>query len=114
MKLCSADDVAVMIRHGQTVTVSGLVGNLVPEHLLEAVERRYIESGEPSDLTEIHPWLYGGPNGTGLNRWAHPGLLRRIIGSTYILPTLSKDAEINDLILNDEVEGYLKELGLDD
>ena len=63
-------------------------------------------TGQPDGLTEIHPWLYGGPDGTGLNRFAHPGFLRRIIGSTFILPVLSKTAEINRLILDDAVEAH--------
>ena len=106
MDVITAPHAAALLRSGGTVTVSGLIGNMVPELVLRAIERRFVETGEPSGLTEIHPWLYGAPNGTGLNRWAHPGLLKRIIGSTYILPVLSKDAEINRLIQDDEVEGY--------
>ena len=88
------------------ITVSGLAGNLVPEHVLDALERRFVETGAPHGLTEIHPWLYGGADGTGLNRFAHPGFLKRIIGSTFILPVLNKAAPINRLILDDGVEGY--------
>ena len=106
MKIVSAAEAVAVVQSGQTVTVSGLSGNMVPEHVLETLESRYLATGQPGDLTEIHPWLYGGPDGTGLNRWAHPGFLRRIIGSTYILPSLSKTAEINQFILADEIEGY--------
>lgn len=105
-QVITADRAASLIESGQVVTVSGLIGNLVPEMVLEAIERRFLETGQPRDITEIHPWLYGADNGTGLNRWAHPGLLKRIIGSTYILPVLSKDSEINSMILSDQVEGY--------
>ena len=106
MQVIDADDAAELVRSGQTITVSGLVGNLVAEHVLQALERRFLETGQPDGLTEIHPWLYGGPDGTGLNRFAHPGFLRRIIGSTFILPVLSKTAEINRLILDDAVEAH--------
>ena len=106
MQITDAGGAAELVRSGQTITVSGLVGNLVAEHVLQALERRFLTTGEPDGLTEIHPWLYGGPDGTGLNRFAHPGFLRRIIGSTFILPVLSKTAEINRLILDEGVEAH--------
>jgi propionate CoA-transferase len=66
MQVIDADPAAGLVRSGQTITVSGLVGNLVAEHVLQALERRFLETGQPDGLTEIHPWLYGGPDGTGL------------------------------------------------
>jgi propionate CoA-transferase len=105
-KLISPEQAAALVNDGDTVTVSGLIGNMVPEAVLEALETRFLETGSPRGLTEIHPWLYGSPDGTGLNRWAHPGFLKRIIGSTFILPALSKTSEINRFILDDHVEAY--------
>ena len=105
MHVIDATDAAMLVEDGDTITVSGLAGNLVPELVLDALERRFIDTGAPHGLTEIHPWLYGGPDGTGLNRFAHPGFLKRIIGSTFILPVLNKAAPINRLILDDGVEG---------
>ncbi|MBI2764797.1 MAG: malonate decarboxylase subunit alpha [Chloroflexi bacterium] len=106
MKTITAEQAAALVPSGATVTVSGLMGNMVPEAVLEAIERRFLATGSPSGITEVHPWLYGSPDGTGLNRWAHPGLLKRIIGSTYILPALSKTAEINRQIFDNGVEAY--------
>jgi propionate CoA-transferase len=106
MQVITAEQAAALIPSGATVTVSGLMGNMVPEAILAEIERRFLETGQPRGITEIHPWLYGWEDGTGLNRWAHPGLLKRIIGSTYILPNLSKTAQINRLILDEQVEGY--------
>ena len=106
MQVIDAERAAGLIDSGSTLTVSGLLGNLVAEHVLDALERRFLATGEPNGLTEIHPWLYGAADGTGLNRFAHPGFLKRIIGSTYILPALNKAAPINRLVLDDGVEGY--------
>jgi propionate CoA-transferase len=106
MKVISAEQAANLVESNMVVAVSGLIGNMVADTVIEALERRFLETGQPRDLTEIHPWVYGGPDGTGLNRWAHPGFLKRIIGSTYILPMSSKTSEINRLILDDGVEGY--------
>lgn len=106
VRVISAEAAAELIPSDSNVTVTGLVGNMVPEMVLQAIEQRFLATGAPRDITEIHPWLYGGPDGTGLNRWAHPGLLKRIIGSTYILPILSKTSEINQMIIDDQVEGH--------
>ncbi|MCC7364106.1 MAG: malonate decarboxylase subunit alpha [Dehalococcoidia bacterium] len=106
MKIITAERAAELIPSNSNVTVSGLIGNMVPEAILEQLEARFLATGQPRDITEIHPWLYGGPNGTGLNRWAHEGLLKRIIGSTYILPTLSKDSEINQFIFDEKVRAH--------
>jgi propionate CoA-transferase len=106
MQVITATEAAMLVEPGDTITVSGLLSNLVPELVLEALERRFVDTGEPHGLTEIHPWLYGADAGTGLNRFAHPGFLKRIIGSTYILPAVNKSAPINRLVLDDGVEGY--------
>ncbi len=106
MKVITAEQAAALVPSGATVTVSGLMGNMVPEAVLIAIERRFLETGSPREITELHPWLYGWDDGTGLNRWAHPGLLKRIIGSTYILPTLSKTSELNRFIHDEQVEAY--------
>jgi propionate CoA-transferase len=90
LQLLNPDEAAALIESGDTVTVSGVVMNMVPEEVLKALELRFLATGEPSQLTEIHPWLYGSEDGTGMNRWAHDGFLKRTIGSTYILPASSK------------------------
>lgn len=105
-KLISASEAAALIPPGATVTVSGLMGNMVPEAILREIESRFLSTGAPRGITEIHPWLYGWEDDTGLNHWAHPGLLKRVIGSTYILPTLSKTSPLNQMILGEEVEAY--------
>lgn len=106
VRVISADEAAALIPSNATVTVSGLLGNMVPEAILEAIERRFLREGRPRGITEIHPWLYGWEDHTGLNHWAHEGLLRRIIGSTFILPTCSKTAPINRFILEERCEAY--------
>ena len=107
MRMIDAAQAARLLQDGQTVSVTGLVGNMVPERTLEAIEARYLAEGRPRDLTEIHPWFYGWPNGTGLNHWAHAGLCRRMIGSTSIPPYLSKNSEINALAHENGIEFYV-------
>ena len=52
------------------------------------------------------PLAVRGSRGTGMNRWAHGDMLRRTIGSTFILPPDSKTSEFNKLVLSNSVEAY--------
>jgi propionate CoA-transferase len=106
LRILSPDEAATLVRTGDTVTVSGVVGNMVPEEILQALELRFLATGEPGQLTELHPWLYGSADGTGLNRWAHDGFLKRTLGSTFLLPTSSKTSEFNRLVLSGDIEAY--------
>jgi propionate CoA-transferase len=106
LELLNPDEAAALVESGDTITVSGCVSSMVPEEVLKALELRFLASGEPNQLTEIHPWLYGAEDGTGLNRWAHDGFLKRSIGSCYILPATSKTSQINRMVLSDGLEAY--------
>jgi propionate CoA-transferase len=106
LELLNADEAAALVESGDTITVSGCVSSMVPEEVLKALELRFLATGEPNQLTEIHPWLYGAEDGTGLNRWAHDGFLKRSIGSCYILPATSKTSQINRMVLSGGLEAY--------
>lgn len=49
-KLVSAAEAVALIRPGDTITTSGFVGNGVPEHLLAALEARFLDEGTPDGL----------------------------------------------------------------
>jgi propionate CoA-transferase len=102
MEIASADAVAKLLRSGDTLLIGGSGGgHSVPEALIEAVERRFLAEGEPRGLTSLHPVGIGDGGDHGVNRFAHEGLLRRIVCGTLVNSPL-----VSDMVIAGKVEGY--------
>ena len=74
-KVISAADAAALINDDDTLTKSGLVGIVVPEELLAAIETRFLETGAPRDLLLVFAAGQCDGDKRGLNRLGHDGLL---------------------------------------
>ncbi len=107
-KVVTAEAAAQMVRTGDTVAVSGNGYLLLPDKVLRALEQRFLETGEPRDLTEFHPVIVGRAGGVGLDRLSHKGMVRRIIGSSYSIWGMDR---MNHLIDSGEVEAYVLPMG---
>jgi len=95
-KIVTADEAIALIRDGDSVSCSGFVGIGTPEELIEALERRYLETQGPRDLTLVFAAAPGDGKERGLNRLAHPGLVRRAVGGHWALvPKLARLATDN-------------------
>lgn len=105
---------AALVGDGSTVVLSGNTYRLVAEAVLAALEERFLARGRPRDLQVIYPIMAeraragSGGRGTGVNRLARPGLMRRVVGGSF-----SRDAgkELNTLIAGDQVEAYNLPMG---
>ena len=90
----SAVEAAARIRDEATVVLSGNTYRLEAESVLEALEARFLADGHPRRLQVIYPIMSeraragSGGQGTGVNRLARLGLMRRVIGGSY-----SRDAD---------------------
>lgn len=106
-KVVTADEAVQVIRDGDTVCVSGFVGVGTPEELILALERRFLATGHPRDLTLVFAAAPGDGRERGLNRLAHDGLVRRGIGGHWsLVPKLAKMAVEN------RIEAYNLPLGV--
>jgi len=106
-KLVSADEALAIVRDGDTVAVSGFVGSGTPDELITALERRFLETSTPKDLTLVFAAAPGDGKERGLNRLAHVGLVRRAIGGHWsLVPRLSALAVAN------RIEAYNLPLGI--
>ncbi|GAB3561505.1 acyl CoA:acetate/3-ketoacid CoA transferase [Amycolatopsis endophytica] len=75
-----------LIADGATVAVGG-TGSLlqVPETLLTALEQRWETDHGPAGLDVVHVMGLGDHEGRGIDHIAIPGLVRRFIGSHFVL-----------------------------
>jgi propionate CoA-transferase len=106
-KVVSATEAIAILRDGDTLCCSGFGSNGVPVELILALEKRFLETGSPKNLTLL---FGGGPGdgGTGgVNHLAHEGMLKRVIGGHYgLVPQIGK------LALESKVEAYNLPLGV--
>lgn len=101
-KFMSADEAVKLIKTGDTVGISGFVGMGHPEELSKAIEKRFLETGEPRDL--IMTWgasQNDGKSNWGLNRWAKEGLVKKVVSGHWSLqPDMIK------LAVAEKIEAY--------
>ena len=82
-KLLSADTAARLIQDNDTVVTSGFVGVGGPEELVLALEKRFLASGSPGNLTLIYAAGQGDGHTKVLNRLVRDGLIKQAIGGHW-------------------------------
>ncbi len=103
-KFIRHDEVAALVRDGDTVGLIGGGGGLVEATLLHhEMEKRFLAEGKPKDLTVIHALGIGDREVRGLNRFAHEGMVKRVIGGHWVwspsMQTLAQDNKIEAYVL---------------
>ncbi|MEO0443811.1 MAG: acyl CoA:acetate/3-ketoacid CoA transferase [Pseudomonadota bacterium] len=97
-KLVSSDDAVALIQDEDTLCLSGFVGTGTPEDLIAALEKRFLETGSPRDLTLVFAAAPGDGANRGANRLAHKGLIKRVIGGHWsLVPQIAKMATANEI-----------------
>ncbi len=106
-KIVTPAQAAAIIRDRDTVACSGFVGTGTPDELIIAIEQRFLETGTPRDLTLVFAAAPGDGKERGVNRLAHEGLVRRVVGGHWALvPKLGK------LAVENKIEAYNLPLGV--
>jgi propionate CoA-transferase len=102
-KFMTADLAVSLIPDGATLGLIGGGGGLCEATVLHsAVEDRFLNLNQPRDLTVIHSLGIGNRVDTGMNRFAHRGLVRKVIGGHWVWsPKMQKMAADN------EIEAYV-------
>ncbi len=97
----TAAEAAMLVQDGMTFTTSGFVASAMPEAINKALEKRFVETGSPKNLTLYYAAAQGNRDGSGADHFAHEGMLKRVIGGHYnMVPELGK------MIIADKLEAY--------
>ena len=100
-KIVEAADAVAVIHDRDVVASAGYGGNGTPDQLFVALEKRFLETGAPRELTLVFSTGQGDMKDRGLNRLAHEGLVRRVVGGYFGL-----SPGIEKLIVDDRIEAY--------
>ena len=101
VKVLTAEEAAMLVKDGDTVSTGGFVGSGSPESLTRALEKRFLETGEPKNLVLFHAAGQGNRDGRGSDHFAHEGLVKRVIaGHWNMAPNLGQ------LAMDNKIEAY--------
>ncbi len=100
-KIVSADEAAALVRDGDTLCNTGFVQSGIAEEILLALERRFLETGHPRDLTVVAAAGQADSKEKGLNRIGHEGMILRYIGGNW-----GRVPKIVKLAMENKISGY--------
>lgn len=96
----TAAEAADWIRDGTSLCTVGMTLVSASESILKAIEKRFLDSGSPNNLTYIHSCGQSNREG-GMQHLAHEKMLKRIIGGHWGL-----SPKLMDMIAGNKVEAY--------
>jgi propionate CoA-transferase len=102
MRICNAQEAAALVPDGATVLVDGSGGGVnEPAAILAGLEARFLAESHPRDLTLVHISGMGDGHGGGIDRFSHPGMVRRVIGGHW-----GWTPRMQNLALTEQIEAY--------
>jgi len=108
VNLVDADAAAALVPDGAVVALAGSGGGLLEaDEIFAAIERRFLASGHPRDLTIVHALGIGDGSHRGMNRFAHEGLVRRVIGGHW-----TWSPRMQQLAREERIEAYALPAGV--
>lgn len=96
----SAKKAAECVKDNMTVCTIGMTLVSASEAILKEIEKSFLETGHPKDLTLLHSCGQSDRK-DGIQHFAHEGLVKRIIGSHWGL-----QPRWMEMIANSQVEAY--------
>ncbi len=106
-KAVSMEEAVQHIKSGSTIAINGFMG-MYPDEVVAALEKRYLETGEPKDMTL---WSVSGQGSRGKHqfsdRLAHPGMIKKAI-----LGHWESSQELIEQAVQEKIEAYNLPLGV--
>ena len=101
VRVLTAEEAALLVKDGDTIATGGFVSCACPEALSKALEKRFLETGHPKDLTLFFAAGQGHRDGTGGDHYGHEGMVKRVIGGHW-----DRAPKLGDLALANKIEAY--------
>lgn len=101
VKVITAEEAAMLVKDGDTLSTGGFVSSACPEALSKALEKRFMETGHPKDLTLFFAAGQGHRDGTGGDHYGHEGMVKRVVGGHW-----DRAKRLGDLALANKIEAY--------
>ena len=100
-KVVTADEAVSLVRDRDTLSSCGFVQSCVPEALLKALERRYLKTGTPRNLSLFATAGQGDSKTKGLSHLGHEGLLRKVVAGNW-----GRMPSVCQLALDEKIYAY--------
>ena len=103
VKILTPEEAVAMIPDGATIATGGFVSCACPETLSKAVEKRFLETGHPNNMTLFYAagQGYRGTPGSGGDHFAHEGMVKRVVGGHW-----DRAPGLGKLALENKIEAY--------
>ncbi|MGY0372252.1 acyl CoA:acetate/3-ketoacid CoA transferase [Clostridium sp. JNZ J1-5] len=102
VSILTAEEAVKLVKDGDTVTTTGFVASCNPETLTKALEKRFLETSFPKNLTLFYPSSQGNRDGkTGGDHFAHEGMIKRVIAGHY-----ATAPRLGEMCVSNKCEGY--------
>lgn len=107
-KVMSLEKALDLVKEGSSVWLSGGGGGINdPDYLLSGLEKRFLDTGKPSGMTLYHSAGIGNKKGGGADHFAHPGMVKKVVGSHW-----TWSVNMQKLVLDNEIEAYVLPQGV--
>lgn len=99
VSIITPEEAALKVQDGDTIATGGFVSCACPETLSKALEKRFLETGHPQNLTLFFAAGQGHRDGTGGDHYGHEGMVKRVIGGHW-----DRAPKLGELALNNKPE----------
>ncbi|MDR3479365.1 MAG: CoA-transferase [Burkholderiaceae bacterium] len=83
MKVIRADEAGNLIKDDATIFLGGLAMTSLAEEVLKGIERQFLASGHPRNLTTWACGAIGNAGDGGMVHFAHEGMVKRVVAGHY-------------------------------